>query len=168
MRFFLGIVAGILLAFVGEALFLTLGGMPMSARRAKPLPFEEALAERALDVAIGKAASLSSPFPVDEANLLAGAKVYRENCMMCHGTAGDTSRTAVALGMFPRPPHLLPPDQGVTEDPVGETYWKARNGIRLSGMPGFEGSLTDRELWLVSLLLLEARRLPAAVEDQLR
>jgi mono/diheme cytochrome c family protein len=167
MRFLLGIVVGVALALGGGLLFLTLGGMPMAARTARPLPLEELLADRALEVAIGKEADRPSPFPVDEANLLAGAKVYRENCMMCHGTAGDTHRSSVALGMFPRPPHLLPPDKGVTEDPVGETYWKARNGIRLSGMPGFEGSLTDRELWLVSLLLLEARRLPAAVEAEL-
>jgi mono/diheme cytochrome c family protein len=167
MRFFLGIVVGAALVVLGGLLFLTQGGMPMAARRAKSLPFEELLAGRALEVAIGKEASRSSPFPADEANLLAGAKVYRENCMICHGTAGDTHRSALALGMFPPPPHLLPPDKGVTDDPVGETYWKARNGIRLTGMPGFEGSLTDQELWQVSLLLLEAKRLPAAVEDQL-
>jgi hypothetical protein len=41
----------------------------------------------------------------------------------------------------------------VTDDPVGETYWKVSNGIRLTGMPAFFGSLTDEQLCHVSQLL---------------
>jgi mono/diheme cytochrome c family protein len=70
--------------------------------------------------------------------------------------------------MFPRPPKLMPPGKGVTDDPVGETYWKVRNGIRLTGMPAFEGTLSDTALWQVSLLLLKADELPAPVGAELR
>ena len=168
MRFIVGFVVGVVVVLAAQLLFLTMGGMPAAARNAKPLPLEAALADRALEVAIGKDASRPSPLPVSEANLLAGARVYRENCMVCHGISGDRQRTPIAKGMFPRPPHLLPPDKGVTDDPVGETYWKVRNGIRLSGMPSFEGALTDTELWQVSLLLLHANELPPGVSAELR
>ncbi len=167
-RLAIGIAAGAVLVLAGELLFLTQGGMPAAARAAKPLPLEEWLAGRALAVAIGKEGSRPSPFPADEANLLAGARVYRENCMVCHGAIGETKRSAVAAGMFPQPPLLMPPDKGVTDDPVGVTYWKARNGIRLTGMPSFEGSLTDAEIWQVSLLLLHASELSPAVQAELR
>jgi mono/diheme cytochrome c family protein len=51
----------------------------------------------------------------------------------------------------------------VTDDPPGETYWKAANGIRLTGMPGYKGSLTDTQLWQVSVMLANADKLsPAA------
>jgi len=166
-RLVIGAAAGAALVLAGELLFLTQGGMPAAARGARPLPLEEWLAGRALEVAIGKDASRASPLPGDAPNLLAGARVYRENCMTCHGAVGDAQRSAVAAGMFPRPPHLMPPDKGVTDDPVGETYWKVRNGIRLTGMPSFEGALTDAELWQVSLLLLHANELSPAVEAEL-
>ena len=34
----------------------------------------------------------------------------------------------------------------VCHDPVGEIFWKAKNGIRLTGMPGFVKGLSDTEL----------------------
>jgi mono/diheme cytochrome c family protein len=56
----------------------------------------------------------------------------------------------------------------VTDDRIGETYWKAKNGIRLTGMPGYGDTLTDSQLWQVSLLLLHAHELPASVQLALR
>jgi hypothetical protein len=61
--------------------------------------------------------------------------------------------------MFPRPPELFK-GHGVTDDPAGETYWKASNGIRLTGMPAYTGSLSQTEMWQVSLLLANADKLP--------
>jgi len=93
--------------------------------------------------------------------------VYQAQCAVCHGSLGQPE-SAIAKGMFPRPPQLLPPKKGVTDDPIGEIYWKAKNGIRLTGMPGYSESLTDSELWQVSLVLLHAHDLPASVQSILR
>jgi mono/diheme cytochrome c family protein len=68
--------------------------------------------------------------------------------------------------MFPKPPQFLQ-GHGVTDDPVGETYWKAKNGIRLTGMPGYGSSLSDQQLWQVSLLLAHADKLPASIQTAL-
>ena len=54
--------------------------------------------------------------------------------------------------MFPTPPHLFK-GHGVTDDPPGETYWKVANGIWLSAMPSYKKSLTEEQMWQVSLLL---------------
>jgi mono/diheme cytochrome c family protein len=52
---------------------------------------------------------------------------------------------------------------GVSDDPPGETYWKVANGIRLTGMPSFKDTLTDTQMWQVSLLVANANRpLPPA------
>jgi mono/diheme cytochrome c family protein len=56
---------------------------------------------------------------------------------------------------------------GVTDDPPGETYWKVANGIRLTGMPGFTTSLSNEQMWQVSLLLADANKLPAAARAAL-
>ena len=69
--------------------------------------------------------------------------------------------------MFPDAPPLWEKHHnndvvGVSDDPVGETYWKVRNGIRLTAMPAYGSSLTEKQLWQVSLLLsLAAKPLPA-------
>ena len=70
------------------------------------------------------------------------------------------------MGMYPYPPELFR-GKGVTDDPAGETYWKAKNGIRLTGMPGFKETLSDTQLWQVSLVLANADKLPQSVRDSL-
>ena len=68
----------------------------------------------------------------------------------------------MARSMFPQPPQLWSRRGngavGVSDDPVGETYWKVKNGIRLSGMPAYGKALSETELWQVSLLLSMANK----------
>jgi mono/diheme cytochrome c family protein len=161
-----GIILGICLCLGGEFLFLTRGGMPVSTKGG-PMPLERFIAKAALRSAIGPGAEQPSPITADGANLLAGAHVYREQCAVCHGNWGRPP-SAIAMGMFPAPPQLLSPENGVTDDPVGETHWKIKNGIRLTGMPGFGDTLPDKEIWQVSLLLLHAQELPFADQKVLR
>jgi mono/diheme cytochrome c family protein len=52
----------------------------------------------------------------------------------------------------------------VTDDEPGETYWKVANGIRLTGMPGFNQQLSTTEMWQVSLLLANADKLSEPVK----
>jgi thiosulfate dehydrogenase len=165
-RFLGSVFLGVCLCLVAEFLFLTRGGMPVGTRGG-PLPFERFLAATALRTAIGPSAGEPSPIPADPANLVAGAHVYREECEVCHGAWGRP-KSPIAAGMYPPPPQLLPPRKGVTDDPVGETHWKVKNGIRLTGMPGFEGALSDTEIWQVSLLLRHAAALPADARQVLQ
>jgi len=165
-NFVVGLVLGICLPLLAAYLFVSLGGMPV-ATKGKPLPLERKLAHLALHRAIGAEAEKPSPLPADEPNLVAGAKVYQTHCAVCHGVLGR-KESATAKGLFPHPPQLLPPRKGVTDDPVGETYWKVKNGIRLTGMPGYGESLSDSEMWQVSLLLLHADKLPDAAQAVLR
>jgi mono/diheme cytochrome c family protein len=56
----------------------------------------------------------------------------------------------------------------VTDDPVGVTYWKVKNGIRLSGMPSFDSALTDQQRWDVSAMLARADELPPEAQATLK
>jgi hypothetical protein len=56
---------------------------------------------------------------------------------------------------------------GVTDDPPGETYWKVSGGIRMTGMPGFDKSLSTTQMWQVSLLCANADKVSAAVKSSL-
>jgi thiosulfate dehydrogenase len=165
MRAFLfGLVIGIIIVPAAVFLYIWLGYAPVSTKSA-PLPFERKLAGIALQKRIEKEAPKESPVQPTEPNLLAGAKIYIQDCAVCHGTMTD-KETLIAKGMFPEPPPLLN-GGGVTDDPVGETYWTVANGIRLTGMPGFGGSLTEEQMWQVSQFLANAEKLPQSVKDAL-
>ena len=85
---------------------------------------------------------------------------------MCHSLPGY-GKTIIEQGMYPPPPELLT-GKGVTDDPIGRTHWVVQNGIRMTGMPSFQGTLSDQQLWQVSLLLSRAHQLPQSVEELLR
>jgi thiosulfate dehydrogenase len=157
-KFILGLIVGLLLPVVGGFLFIKTGMLPMAANGASPLPMEEKIANMALGAHITRESPKTSPVPADEANMTQGAHVYVEQCAFCHGFAGEKASFA-AKGMFPLPPQLLS-EHMVNDDPVGETYWKVSNGIRLTGMPGFNEMLTPTQMWQVSQMLAHADKLP--------
>ena len=160
-KLLLGFVLGLLVIVLAVIAYFGLGLAPVAAS-APPMPFERRLAGMALHARIAKEAPSQAPIPADETNLLAGARVYHDQCSVCHGLGGQPE-TAIAKGMFPHPPQFFKGDS-VTDDPLGETYWKAANGIRLTGMPGYKGSLSDTQLWQVSLMLAHADKLPASAK----
>jgi thiosulfate dehydrogenase len=160
--FLFGLVIGIIIVPAAAFLYIWLGYAPVSTK-SSPLPFERRLAGIAIEKRIEKGAPKESPVQPTEPNLLAGAKIYIENCAVCHGTLTE-SESAIAKGMYPEPPPMLH-GGGVADDPVGQTYWTVANGIRLTGMPGFSGSLTEEQIWQVSQLLANAEKLPQSVKD---
>jgi mono/diheme cytochrome c family protein len=160
----LGFILALVLAAAGAYIYFGFGLAPV-ATASQPMPLEKLLANRALRAAIGKAADRPAPLEPSEPNLKSGAIVYRDNCAVCHGQPGQDI-TNIAKGMFPKPPQLLR-GKGVTDDPVGETFWKVQNGIRLTGMPGFRASLTEDQIWQVSQLLAHADKLPDSVRGEL-
>jgi mono/diheme cytochrome c family protein len=159
-QFIFGFVAALVLIVVGGYAYLALGLAPV-ATAAPPLPFEKRITRIGLNAVIDKEAPKSSPIPSSDQAYAAGAKIYRDHCAVCHGLPGQ-EQTAIAKGEFPKPPELFK-RKGVTDDPVGETYWKVANGIRLTGMPGFSDSLSTEQMWQVSLFLLDRDKLPPTV-----
>jgi mono/diheme cytochrome c family protein len=143
-------------------LYLFLGYAPV-ATTDPPLPMETYLENRALSAHARKEMPKASPVQPTEENLTAGAKLYRDHCAVCHGKPGEPE-TELAKGMYPHPPQLLQ-GKGVTDDPVGETYWIVANGIRLTGMPAFRESLSDAELWQVSQFVAHANTLPSSAQQ---
>jgi thiosulfate dehydrogenase len=161
--FILGMIFTLVCIAAGAYTYFSRGYAPV-ATSAPAMPFEKRLAKMALDAQVEKQAPKSVPMQADEAAYTAGAAIYKMNCAICHGLPG-APETPIAKGEFPRPPQLF--QHGVTDDPAGETYWKVANGIRLTGMPAFSQSLSETQMWQVSLLLKNADKLPASVQQDL-
>lgn len=165
---FKGLILGILLGFLlvagGVCVYFLTGRAPV-ATSAPPLPFERKLASVALHSYLDKLPHPAPQVAADEANVMAGAKIYKEQCAGCHGLPNEP-KTAVAQGMYPAPPQLFK-GIGVTDDEEWESYWKVENGIRLSGMPGFKGQLTEKQIWQVAVLVKNADKIPESVKIEL-
>jgi thiosulfate dehydrogenase len=168
MRTFATLVLGMILCAAVLALgvygYFATGRAPVATSE-PPMPFEKTLAHTALNARVDREMPKKVPLQPDEPNLTAGAALYREHCAVCHGLPGQ-KETATARGMYPRPPTLLE-GKGVTDDEPGESYWKVKNGIRLTGMPGFGTALSETQLWQISLLVANADKLPKPVHDAL-
>ena len=164
-HFILGFIAAFVLLAVGGLAFIGLGLAPV-ATSSGPLPGEKLITGMALDARVNKEAPKSPPIQPSDEVYNAGATIYRTNCAICHGLPAQ-EETAIGKGEFPKPPQLFK-GKGVSDDPPGVTYWKVANGIRLTGMPGFTGSLTTDQMWQVSLLLANSDKMPTAVRTALQ
>ena len=154
-------VLGFVFAFValgaGGYAYLRWGHPPV-ATADTPFPMEAKIVNLPLHARIDREMK-TAPFAADESGLETGARIYTRECSVCHGVPGHNSD--YAKSMFPSAPQLWVKHRnsavvGVSDDEPGETYWKVANGIRLSGMPSFDHSLSETEMWQVSLLLKNA------------
>jgi thiosulfate dehydrogenase len=165
-KFSLGLIVGLVIFPLLVIAYLMAGFAPAAAT-APPMPFERFVAGTALHERVSREAPKRDASTFTAADLEDGAAVYKKNCAMCHGALSQPA-PVIAKGMFPEPPQLLIPDGMVTDDPVGETYWKVKNGIRLSGMPSFASSLTEGQMWDVGALLARANNLPPTAQHELQ
>ncbi len=164
IKFLAGIVFTLLLIPIFVFSYVKMGYVPV-ATDAPDIPFERQLAHMGLNAKIDKEAPKTPPFQASKDDLLSAAHLYREHCAVCHGLPNEP-KTFVAQGMYPKPPQLLK-GKGVTDDPAGETYWKVANGIRLTGMPAYKKTLSEKEMWQISQLMAGADKLPSEVTDAL-
>ena len=165
-RFLLGILFGLAILPAALYLYVATGHAPVATADAA-MPMETFFAK------IGRKSRIKAEQPKRDlstfstADLAAGADIYQKDCAFCHGLPNQP-KTEAAKGMFPRAPQLLDKEDMVTDDPVGESFWKVKNGIRLSGMPGFKESLSETQMWQVSALLAKADQLPPEVTAKLQ
>jgi thiosulfate dehydrogenase len=159
--FLVGLILGLLIMPVGLFFYVETGQAPAAASDA-PMPFEKFLARGALHARIQKETQDRELSTFNTGDLAAGADVYRTNCSFCHGLPLQAP-SAASQGMFPHAPQLFNAKETVTDDPVGVTYWKVKNGIRLTGMPSFQKALTDQQMWQVAALMASADKLPPDV-----
>jgi mono/diheme cytochrome c family protein len=163
-KFIAGLIVGLIVVPAAVAVYFVTGMAPV-ATSANAMPFEKTLAKKALNARVEKEMPKTVPIAANDATYQAGAKIYVDNCAVCHGLPAHDD-TTIAKGEFPAPPQLFR-GKGVTDDPPGETYWKVANGIRLTGMPAYKPSLSDTEMWQVSLLLANADKISPQVKGML-
>lgn len=121
-----------------------------------------------LDVAMRRAVKARGetvPGPVPdlaaEARVREGATNYRAHCLQCHGAPG-VAPDPLAFGMRPAPANLVPVGRDWTER---EIFWVVKHGLKMTGMPAWEGRLTDDQVWSVVAFV---KAMPRLTVDQYR
>jgi len=92
----------------------------------------------------------------DHKRVVAGTSHFAEHCSSCHSAPGVVSGE-LAKGMYPQPPVLT---DAASQWSSGELFWIIRNGIKMSGMPGWPDH-SDEDIWNIVAFL---GRLPAMTE----
>lgn len=170
-KFLLGLLVGLIAVPVAVAIYFRDGHPPVAVAD-HPFPFERQIVHVPLRARIASEMPGNPPIAPTDANLEAGAHLYRQECAACHGLAGQPS--SFGKYMYPRAPQLWERHHhgaavGVSDDPPGETYWKIENGIRLTGMPSYAKVLSQTQMWQVALLLSHADKpLPAGAASVLK
>jgi len=101
----------------------------------EPSYAERVAARAARNLAIpGKARHEANPWKPTPDVMKDARESFLARCAICHGPDGS-GQTAVGRNLYPKVPDLrLPPTQNLTD---GEIRYIIRNGVRLTGMPGW-------------------------------
>ena len=164
---------GLLAAFVIGMIFLpalllllALAGWLPSDSRTAPPGWEAGIGRRALDASLaGRAAGLRNPIADnDEAALVAGMQLYRENCAGCHGGMRGPSDWGSG-GFYPRVPQFWQEPVALTP---AEAFVAIRDGVRYSGMGAWQGMMGEADMWRVANFVSRMHALPPGVEARWR
>jgi mono/diheme cytochrome c family protein len=132
----------------------------VSAREA-PTRSEVVLARALRHFAVPmKLRSMRSPIAMSAAALQEGREHFADHCAQCHGNNGR-GQTEMGRNLYPRAPDMtLAATQKLSD---GELFAIIRNGVRLTGMPGWGGSHSEEDDWKLVLFI---RHLPAMTKEE--
>ncbi len=128
--------------------------------RQTPSTLETFVAQGLVELSIpNEAKALKTPLDtsVNGANVAAGRELYQKNCEACHGYDGS-GKTAAGGGLYPPPLNLRHSAIVKRKRTDGELFYFIRNGVRNTGMPGWQ--LPDQQTWQ---LVAYIRNLPETV-----
>lgn len=161
-HFFLGAVCAVLLGVVGGLVYLRLGMAEVRAD-ASPSQLETWVMRMGVHAAVQRQApDAKNPVAASEENLIAGGKIYLNECSGCHGTPGKPQGEPNALN--PAAPRLA--ELG-TEYSEPQIFWIAKHGIQRTGMFANGVWDSDQKLWTVAGYIYRIKNLPPRVTEEI-
>jgi len=160
-KFFLGVLITLLVLILVGLGIAMLGFFPTAAN-VEPPHLERHLAMGAVDASMERhAPRIANPLMPTDQNLEDGMKLYTMNCALCHGGL-DRKPSTLATSFYPPPPNLIsdPPD-----DPEWHIFYTIRTGVRYTGMPSWDKTLSEQDMWKVTTFLSHMDKLPPAVQE---
>lgn len=161
-QFILGSLVTIFVFVVGTVVYLRLGWAEVRSD-ASPSALETSLMRTAVHASVRREApETANPIAPTDENLIAGAKMYLNECAGCHGTPGKARKWASPLN--PEAPQL--PVVG-TEYSEAQIFWIAKHGIRRTGMFANGVWDSDQKLWTIAAYIYRIKNLPPQVAAEI-
>ena len=160
-KFLLGVIVTITVLILIAVGVLMLGLFPTPAN-VEPSSLERHIALGAVDASMERhAPRISNPVMPTDSNLIDGMKLYTMNCALCHGGL-DRKPSTLANSFYPPPPNLIsdPPD-----DPEWHIFYTIRTGVRYTGMPAWDKTLSEQDMWKIATFLSHMDKLPPTVQQ---
>jgi thiosulfate dehydrogenase len=159
--FVLGVVVTLLVIGIGAFVVSHRGLYPIGADNPPGL-LERALASRALDEYANRHKPAGgNPVQATAANLTEGAQEYEEHCAFCHGGAKATI-SPMQHQFNPPVPQLI---NRIPSDDDAWLFWVIKHGVRMTGMPSWDGILSDDEMWKIIAFIKHSDTLPPDVQS---
>lgn len=137
--FIFGIVT-VLLLLAGGLVLALMGFVGMRADN-PPSKIETIVAGHAMDASVVRAApKIANPVMADEANLAAGARLYREHRAVCHGDPTHP-KAALADSLNPPAPQFM---KDMADMPENQNFYILQHGIRWTAMPAWKNVLSEQ------------------------
>jgi mono/diheme cytochrome c family protein len=160
-KFILGIIVTLLVLVLGGLGFLLLGFMPTAAN-VEPPHLERRLANASMDASMERhAPRVTNPLTPTDQNLEDGMKLYTINCALCHGGL-DRKPSTLGPSFYPPAPNLV---TDPSDDPEWHIFFTIRTGNRFTGMPAWDKTLAEQDMWKITMFLSHIEKLPPAVQD---
>lgn len=161
LRFFLaGVAVTILILALAAWVSVTLGLVPVNGD-SQPSTLEHWAARTALIAGVERRMGRGKNPSFGGQAILDGIRVYKNRCEVCHGGLEGSHESAIASGLYQRPPQFGNPKEGMEDVPYAYTSWVVKHGIRLTGMPAFGKTLSPSEINNVALFLRRMNTLTA-------
>jgi mono/diheme cytochrome c family protein len=161
-----GLAVGTLALILLVLLFLETGLVEIRADF-PPSPWASHFLDTSVHASVyRKAPALQSPLPTssnDEQVLIAGGKLFLNDCVGCHGEPGKPSKFGATF--YPPAPQLARTPTRYSE---AQIVWIAKHGVRRSGMGAEGSSYSDIEYWQLAAFIRQLTRLPPRVLEALR
>jgi mono/diheme cytochrome c family protein len=126
----------------------------------QPSRIETTLANMAKDVVIPmEAEDKKDPLPDSQDVLNQGRELFVQSCAICHGVDG---RGGPYIGRNMYPPAMDMNSPHVQHWSDADLFWIIQNGVRLTGMPSWESSISETDTWKLVRFIHGLPRLNAA------
>ncbi len=164
MRGFIwGVIITLLVLFVGGYFYATTGHFDTRAVGNKPSDFERHAAMKSLDEWVEhNAPKQANPFQPTTDNIMDGSMTYDKNCAMCHGSLKEPT-SPLRTKFYPPVPQLM---SRTPDDPDGNLFYVIKYGVRYTAMPGWDGVLSDDDIWKTVLFIKNSGQMKDNTQPQ--
>jgi thiosulfate dehydrogenase len=161
--FIIGVILTLLVVFGGAYVYTTTGHFDTRAVGPVASAFERRTANHSVDEWVDDhAPKQANPFQPTPENLTAGSNIYDKNCALCHGSLKELI-SPMRRKFYPSVPQLM---SHTPDDPDGNLFYVVKYGIRFSGMPGWDGVLSDDDIWKSVLFIKNSDQMKNAGQQQ--